>query len=88
MADLASSVGIILGLIAIGIFHCNWLDSVIGMGISLLIASSAVSLIFQGLRQWSRSSPQKLQKLGLLEVGTTKLINVIGVESSRDDREQ
>ncbi|MCL2925945.1 MAG: cation diffusion facilitator family transporter [Trichodesmium sp. MAG_R04] len=88
LADLASSVGIILGLIAIGIFHCNWLDSFIGMGISLLLASSGVSLIFQGLRQWSRSSPQKLQKLGLLEVGTTKLINVIGVESSRDDREQ
>ena len=85
LADLASSVGVILGSIAIAIFDYNWLDSAMGIGISLLIASSAISLIFQSLQQWSTSSPQQLQRLGLLEVGTTNLVDIIGVTSSWDD---
>lgn len=77
LADLASSVGVILGAIAIALFDCSWLDSAIGIAIALLIASSSIPLIFQGLQQWSTPSPQQLQRLGLLEVGTTKLTDII-----------
>ncbi len=77
LADLASSMGVILGAIAIALFDCSWLDSAIGIGIALLIGSSAILLIFQILQQWSTSSPQKLQKLGLLEIGTTNLMDLI-----------
>lgn len=77
LADLASSVGVILGAIAIALFHCSWLDSAIGIAIALLIASSAIPLIFQSLQQWSTPSSQELQRLGLLEVGTTNLTDII-----------
>ncbi len=77
LADLGSSIGVILGAIAIALFHCSWLDSAIGIGIALLIGSSAILLIFQILQQWSNSSPQQLQKLGLLEIGTTNLMDII-----------
>lgn len=77
LADLVSSVGVILGALAIALFGCSWLDSAIGIAIALVIGSSAILLIFQSLQQWSTPSSQELERLGLFEVGTTNLKDII-----------
>ena len=48
MADLISSVRVIISAVAIAIFQCFWLDNII----SLFIAQSAFSLLQLAWKQW------------------------------------
>ncbi|MBD2258869.1 cation transporter [Pseudanabaena sp. FACHB-2040] len=72
LADLASSVGVIAGAIAISTFHWFWLDGAISLTVALLIGGSAIPLIRQSIRSLQITQPS-LQELGLLEIGSTDL---------------
>ncbi|NJL84924.1 MAG: cation transporter [Leptolyngbyaceae cyanobacterium SM1_1_3] len=50
VADTLSSVGVIFAAIAVAIWQCTWVDSLVGLLVSGLIAVSAVPLIFQSWR--------------------------------------
>ncbi|MBO1349031.1 MAG: cation transporter [Hormoscilla sp. GUM202] len=45
LADLVSSVGVMVAAIAIYLFQCFWIDGAIGLLISLFIAQSAINLL-------------------------------------------
>lgn len=83
LADLVGSVGAIMAAIAVTFLHWVWADILIGALISLVIAGSALPLLWQSaqrLRQTS-SSPQTtaaaLQDLGWLEAGQTDLSRLV-----------
>ncbi|MDJ0797538.1 MAG: cation diffusion facilitator family transporter [Calothrix sp. MO_167.B12] len=80
LADLASSVGVIISAIAVYVFQCFWLDGVVSILIALFITKSAVPLIQTSWQQWKqRSAP--LQNLQISEIGRTSLKDLI-VEKS------
>lgn len=82
LADLASSVGVIAGAIAISTFHWLWLDGAISLTVALLIGGSAIPLVRQSIRAL-RSTQPDLQQLGLLEIGSTDLEALIASRSQR-----
>jgi cobalt-zinc-cadmium efflux system protein len=82
LADLASSVGVIAGAIAISTFHWLWLDGAISLTVALLIGGSAIPLVQQSLRAL-RSTQPSLQQLGLMEIGSTDLEALIASRSQR-----
>lgn len=47
LGDAASSLGVLLAAIAISLFDWFWMDSVISLGIALLILGSSLPLVFQ-----------------------------------------
>lgn len=47
LGDAASSLGVLLAAIAISLFGWFWMDSVISLGIALLILGSSLPLVFQ-----------------------------------------
>ena len=51
LADLASSVGVIISAIAIYMFQCFWLDGVLSLVIALFIANSAFPLLKSSWQQ-------------------------------------
>ena len=77
LADLASSLGVIVSAIAIYVFQCLWLDGAISMVIALFIGSSAVPLIRTSWQQLKVSSSYQLNKSLILEIGSTSLSEVI-----------
>ncbi len=72
LADLASSIGVVVSAVAIAIFQCFWLDGVMSLLIALLICQSAFSLLQTSWRQWS-------QPLNLVipEIGHTQVADLI-----------
>lgn len=76
LADLASSVGVIVGAIAISLLHCFWLDSAISLVVALLIGTSALPLVRQS---WQRllADPYPAPATGFLEIGRTDLAALI-----------
>ena len=76
VADLASSVGVIVGAVAIYAFHWLWLDSVISLAIALLIGTSAVPLLLQSWQRLTKP-PASLEALGMFELGRTDLSQLI-----------
>jgi cobalt-zinc-cadmium efflux system protein len=77
LADLVSSIGVILGAIAMTLFHWFWLDGIVSLTVALLIGSSAVSLIQQSLQRWRHPSQPNLANLGFLEIGKTTLVDLL-----------
>ena len=76
LADLASSVGVIISAIAVYAFQCFWLDGVVSILIALFIGRSALPLIKASSQQWNqKSTPQ--QNLLIPEIGRTKLKDLI-----------
>jgi cobalt-zinc-cadmium efflux system protein len=73
VADLASSLGVIVGALCMALFHWFWLDGALSLAIALLIASSALPLVYQSWRQLCDRSPADLSQLGFLETGRTDL---------------
>lgn len=49
LADVASAVGVLIAAIAIGLWHWLWIDSVISLGVAVLIGFSALPFIRQSL---------------------------------------
>ncbi len=76
LADLASSVGVIISAIAVYAFQCFWLDGVVSILIAVFIARSAVPLIQTSWQQWNQRFDH-LQNLQISEIGRTNLRDLI-----------
>ncbi|MBE9160409.1 cation transporter [Nodosilinea sp. LEGE 06152] len=84
VADLASSVGVIIGALCMALFHWFWVDGVLSLAIALLIGSSALPLIYHSWRQIAQpqtTPPPRpdLTSLGFLETGYTDLSTLLAV---------
>ncbi len=82
-ADLASSIGVIVGALCMALFHWVWVDGAMSLAIALLIASSVLPLIYQSWRQITcpipaSSPPPDLASAGWLETGRTDLSLLVG----------
>jgi cobalt-zinc-cadmium efflux system protein len=75
-ADLASSVGVMIGAIAIYAFQCFWLDGIISLLIALFIAASSLPLMRSSWQQLGKTSAT-VNKFTLLEIGKTNLMDLI-----------
>ncbi|WP_290883695.1 cation diffusion facilitator family transporter [Fischerella sp.] len=60
IADLISSVGVILAAIAVWLMHWLWADSIISLFVSALIILSAIPLIVQSLNLLGKKPPSNL----------------------------
>lgn len=69
LADLVSSIGVLIGALGIAIFHCVWIDSAIGLGVAVLISSRAIPFIHRSWQQMHQAPAPELAALGFLEVG-------------------
>ena len=83
MADLISSVGVIISAVAIAVFQCFWLDNIISLLIALFIGQSALPLLQLTWKQWR----QKTLSLNLVfpEIGRTSISEIIS-EKDRASR--
>jgi cobalt-zinc-cadmium efflux system protein len=83
LADLVGSVGAILAAIAVTFLHWVWADMLIGTAVALVIAVSALPLLWQSvarLRTVPSDEPNPvaaLEALGWLETGQTDLAQLI-----------
>ncbi len=84
LADLVGSIGAILAAIAITFLNWAWADTLIGTAVSLIIAGSALPLMWQSARQLRHDTmsappnpPMALQELGWLETGQTDLSRIV-----------
>ncbi|WP_448564685.1 cation diffusion facilitator family transporter [Trichothermofontia sp.] len=78
LADLASSIGVIVAAIAISLLGWVWLDGLMSLGIAGLIGSSGLWLIRQSWAQWHQPAlSPSLSASGWQEIGTTDLLTVI-----------
>lgn len=83
LADLLGSVGAILAAIAVTVLQWAWADIVIGAVVALIIALSALPLLWQSLQNLFSGSavapaaPENLQELGWLEAGQADLSRLI-----------
>ncbi|MBD2108930.1 cation diffusion facilitator family transporter [Nodosilinea sp. FACHB-13] len=86
VADLVSSVGVIVGALCMALFHWFWVDGALSLAIALLIGSSALPLIYQSwghLRGNRGNASLDLSALGFLEAGRTDLsAHILGSSSS------
>ncbi|ASC73835.1 cation transporter [Halomicronema hongdechloris C2206] len=81
LADLASSLGVIIAAITISLFHWLWADGLIGLAVALFIGLSALPMIRQSWHQWHQ--PQlSLEALGFLEIGQTDLLSLVREEGA------
>ncbi len=75
MADVLGSVGAIFAACAVGLLHWNWADAAIGLGIAVLIAISAIPLIYQSTKQLLQPpSPERNRWLEVGQVDWTELV--------------
>ncbi len=80
LADLTSSIGVIMAAIAIMFLNWVWFDGVISLGIAGLVGSSGLWLVRQSWVQWHRpptSLNAVLPAMGWQEIGKTDLASVI-----------
>lgn len=84
LADLVGSVGAILAAIAVTFLNWMWADTLIGTVVSVVIAMSALPLLWQSVtRLRHRPSADvvvapSLQELGWLETGQADLSQLVG----------
>lgn len=57
LADLVSSIGVIVAAITMTVLHWMWLDGVISLGIAGLIGGSGLWLLAQSWTQWHHGPP-------------------------------
>ncbi|MEO0835607.1 MAG: cation diffusion facilitator family transporter, partial [Cyanobacteria bacterium J06642_3] len=74
LADLLSSVGVIISAIAIAVFQCFWLDNLISLLIALFIAQSAFSLMQLAWKNGIKKTPSL--HLVLPEIGRTSISEI------------
>ena len=89
LADLMGSVGAILAAIAVTFLNWLWADTLIGTVVALVIALSALPLLWQSLMQLRQRSSANvnmtadaLQELGWLEAGEADLSRLIRPKGS------
>jgi cobalt-zinc-cadmium efflux system protein len=73
VADLASSIGVIVGALCMALFQWFWVDGALSLAIALLIGSSALPLIYQSWGHLRGYTAPDLAALGFLETGRTDL---------------
>ncbi|WP_052050283.1 cation diffusion facilitator family transporter [Leptolyngbya sp. KIOST-1] len=83
MADLASSVAVVVGALCMALFEWVWVDGALSLAIALLIGSSALPLIYQSWGQIAAppnpaEADLNLSRLGFLETGRTDLSTLLG----------
>ncbi|MEO1069337.1 MAG: cation diffusion facilitator family transporter [Cyanobacteria bacterium J06638_6] len=87
VADLISSLGVIVGAVCMALFQWFWVDGALSLAIALLIGSSALPLIYQSWQRLRQNTdPQitpDLANFGFLELGHTDLSTQI-LESCPD----
>lgn len=82
VADLASSVGVIVGALCIALFQWFWVDGALSLAIAVLISSSALPLIYKSWRHLRERGTPDLAALGFLETGRTDLsTHIVGSAS-------
>lgn len=82
VADLVSSVGVIVGALCMALFHWFWVDGALSLAIALLIGSSALPLIYQSWSHLKGNATPDLSSLGFLEAGRTDLsAHILGPSS-------
>jgi cobalt-zinc-cadmium efflux system protein len=67
MGDLASSVGVLVGVAVIALKGWTWVDPVLSLGIALLIVVSAVRLFWKALHILLESAPKGLTSGKIIE---------------------
>jgi cobalt-zinc-cadmium efflux system protein len=60
IADALSSVGVIMAAIAVWLFHWNWADGAMSLGVAILIGVGAIPLIRQSLHILLEKTPSYL----------------------------
>jgi len=89
LADLVGSVGAILAAIAVTFLNWVWADMLIGTAVALIIAVSALPLLWQSvarLRARAQTPAEQavsLQAVGWLEAGQTDLSQLIAQSTQR-----
>jgi cobalt-zinc-cadmium efflux system protein len=73
VADLARSLGVLVGAVCMALFHWFWVDSALSLAIALLIGGSALPLIYQSWGRMTSPASPNLADLGFLETGRTDL---------------
>lgn len=88
LADLLGSLGAVLAAIAVTFWQWSWADIAIGTVVAVVIAVSAIPLLWQSLRTWRElSKPAPLMEkaalydYGWLETGQADLRRLISPES-------
>ncbi|MDB9312147.1 cation diffusion facilitator family transporter [Spirulina sp. CS-785/01] len=76
VTDALSSLGVIIAAIVISLWHWQWVDAAISLGVAGLMGVSAVRLLHQSYQQLKVTSPP-LDNTGFWEVGTTDLAQII-----------
>ncbi|MGK7888709.1 MAG: cation diffusion facilitator family transporter [Leptolyngbyaceae cyanobacterium] len=85
IADVISSIGVIVAAIAVWIWGWTWADGAISLGVALLIGGSALPLVRQSVRELRSppqsptglpphghdKTPQSLEAVGFCEIGQT-----------------
>ena len=88
LADLVGSVGAILAAIAVTFLNWMWADTLVGTAVSLVIAVSALPLLWQSVARLKHLSTAdvaaapSLQELGWLEAGKTDLSQLVVARKS------
>ncbi|RZM77875.1 cation diffusion facilitator family transporter [Leptolyngbya iicbica] len=83
LADLVGSVGAILAAIAVTFLNWVWADMLIGTAVALIIAVSAVPLLWQSITKLRTAPPDaaklaaSLEAVGWLETGQTDLAKLV-----------
>ncbi len=60
VADMVSSLGVILAAIAIALVHWNWMDGVVSLLVASFIFYNAISVIKQTLQEWPAVTPDQV----------------------------
>ncbi len=76
MGDLASSVGVLVGVFVIAKTGWAWVDPVLSLGIALLIALSAFKLFMKALHILLESAPKGLTSDLIRETLTTQIADI------------
>ncbi|WP_008311570.1 cation diffusion facilitator family transporter [Leptolyngbya sp. PCC 6406] len=79
VADLLGSLGAIAAALAVTYLGWMWADTLIGVGVALLVAGSALPLLWQSWQQLRHPPlpPQSLEAMGWCEVGQTQLSHLL-----------
>lgn len=77
--DTLSSVGALLAGVAIALFGWTWLDSVVGIGIAVMLLFATLSIIKDAVHILLEGVPENVD-LNVVKQSLSKLENIIGVD--------
>lgn len=77
--DMLSSVGALIAGLAIAIFNINWLDSVVGIGIALMLLSATIGIVKDAFRVLLEGVPEDID-IEAVKSSLTNMENIIAVD--------